>query len=74
MDQAELDRRFDHHPPPDQATVRAHETVRAGCRELAGTIAELLPPGRERRNAFDRLEEVMMWANAAIARNGGPVA
>jgi hypothetical protein len=46
-----------------------HDKVRALCKELAYEIEQLCPQSRERSVAMTKLEEVMMWANAAIARN-----
>ncbi|WP_254778351.1 Acb2/Tad1 domain-containing protein [Aneurinibacillus thermoaerophilus] len=46
-----------------------HDKVRALCKELAYEIELLCPQSRERSVAMTKLEEVMMWANAAIARN-----
>lgn len=69
----DLDNRFGYHPPRNDRTVTAHETIRAECRALAEKLNELLPEGREKSLAITHIEEVMMWSNAAIARAGGPV-
>ncbi len=65
---AELNNRFYHHPPKDENTRKDHETIRQGCRGTAEIINALCPNGREKSIAITRLEEVMFWANAAIAR------
>jgi hypothetical protein len=67
MDQAEIDKRFDHHPPTDEKVV-VHRVVRASYKELAESIASL-PESREKSLALTALEESLMWANACIARN-----
>lgn len=36
---------------------------------LAHNLNDLLPDGREKEFAVDRLEEVCMWANASLARS-----
>lgn len=65
---AELDRRFDYHPPRDDQARLAHESVRAGCKALAQFLDAKLPDGREKALAITHLEDAMMWANAAVAR------
>lgn len=72
MDPIELGHRFDYHPPQDEDTVGAHEAVRDGCSALAADFNGRLPECREKSLAITKLEEAMMWANAAIARSGGP--
>jgi len=68
--QADLDNRFDYHPPKDDDTRTAHESVREDCRTLAENLVAIVPPGRELSLALTHLEEVMMWSNAGIARAG----
>ena len=63
----ELTNRFIYHKPRDAAAVSAHETVSARCLELAATLCELCPEGRNLSLALTALEEVRMRANAAIA-------
>lgn len=70
MDVIDLIRRFDYHPPRDTATAEAHTIIRQDCRALAEQINGICPEGREKALAITHLEEVMMWANAAIARAG----
>lgn len=67
MPRAEIVRRFSYHAP-DSDKVKAHEFVRGLCRTMASELDEELPEGREKALALTHLEEVMMWANAAIAR------
>lgn len=64
----DLARRFQYHPPRDEATRHAHETIRQNCETLARSVDELCPDGREKSLAITKIEEAMMWANAAIAR------
>lgn len=64
----EVIRRFTFHPANTAARVQAHEDIRSMCLELALSLHETLPPGVEKQAAMFRLEEVMFWANAAIAR------
>lgn len=68
MDTTDLARRFAYHPPKSPETVHAHETVREACGYLAEFLNGLLPEGREKALAITHLESVMMWSNAAIAR------
>lgn len=45
--------------------------IRAKAKELAELIAASTPESREQSMAISDLENAMMWANAAIARNEG---
>lgn len=66
-----LENRFTYHAPtPDK--VRRHETIRNLCWELAKSINKLCPDSRESAVAITKVEEVAMWAMAAIARNELP--
>jgi hypothetical protein len=65
----QLNRRFRFHPPSDQITKDKHERVRAVCLIVAKELVETTGvPTREQSLAITKLEEVMFWANAAIAR------
>ena len=44
--------------------------IRVKAKDLAYMIDELCPNSREKSLAMTKLEEAVMWANAAIARNG----
>ncbi|GAA4933985.1 hypothetical protein HD597_010073 [Nonomuraea thailandensis] len=69
MTPADLDNRFSFHPADTVIKQRAHEHVRSRCRYLAQILDDDLPDGREKSLAMTKLEEVMFWANAAIARD-----
>ena len=60
--------RFTFHPPHGDQ-VRRFECLREQARGLAFLILQGTPPCREQSLALTKLEEVVMWANAAIARN-----
>lgn len=64
----DLENRFNYHPPKDDQTRMNHETVRECLLETAEIIVSITPEGREQSLAITKLEEAMMWANAAIAR------
>jgi hypothetical protein len=61
--------RFQYHPPKDESVASRHGGIREGAFELAEEWDGLLPESREKSLAFTKLEEAMMRANAAIARN-----
>ena len=65
----DLQNRFKYHKPKDVQVANNHETVRQLCLQLARELNNYIPEGREKALAFTKLEEVMMWANAGIARN-----
>ncbi|KKL52006.1 hypothetical protein LCGC14_2289840 [marine sediment metagenome] len=67
-DKSRLDREFMFHPPkPDQS--RRYEVIRAKAKDYAWQLMVLCPPSLELSMAVTRLEEAVMWASAAIARN-----
>lgn len=68
MDSTELERRFTYHAPRGDQPAR-YERLRAEARELAELICDMCPDARERSVALTKLDEVVMWANASIARN-----
>lgn len=65
---AEMVNRFKFHPA-NEDTGPKHQEVRQACFTLAEILDGLVPDGRELSTAITKLEEVMMWANAGIARN-----
>lgn len=68
MEPTDLTKRFTHHPPKDgQAEV--YQGLRAEARKLAERINLDVPEGREKSLAITKLEEVVFWANAGIARS-----
>lgn len=68
MDAADIANRFDFHAATTEEKRNEHTSVRQACRRLADDLNERVPEGREKAIAIGRLEEVMFWANAAIAR------
>ncbi len=71
MQIGDLENRFTHHPPPDDDTLARYVRIREACLQLALLIDALTPDSREKSLSITTLEESMMWANAAIARNPG---
>jgi hypothetical protein len=68
MDSTDLANRFTHHPPKGDQAVRYSEIRRAAL-DLATMINDVAPDSREKSLAITHLEDTVMWANAAIARN-----
>ena len=68
MERIDLISRFTYHAPKGTQTER-YKTIRASGLTLANEINELCPDSREKSLAVTKLEEVIMWANASIARN-----
>ena len=69
MNPDELSHRFKYHPPKDQSVAGLHEHIRSGMHFTAEWLNDVLPEGREKALVMTHLEEAMMWANAAVARN-----
>lgn len=70
MDTKTINNNFEYHPTTDEQVV-SYEVIRSQAKGLALDIQSRCPESREKSLAFTKLEECVMWANAAIARNGG---
>lgn len=70
MDPADIEHRFAFHPATTEEKRDDHASVRQVCRRAADHINEVCPEGREKSLAITKLEEAMMWGNAALARDG----
>ena len=63
-----LENAFTYHAPkPGQPEL--YTKLRGAAKELAYLITASTPASREQSVAITKLEEVMFWANAAVARN-----
>lgn len=63
---------FTYHKPIGTQPER-YDSLRAEARTLAFKIQTHCPESREKSLALTKLEEAIMWANAAIARNENEV-
>ena len=57
---------------PNSERAADHGEMREQVLQLARYINDVVPDGREKSLAITKLEEVMLWANAAIARQDRP--
>ena len=64
----QIDKAFTYHAPKDDQGNR-YVRMRDMAKELAEFIATMTPESREQSLALTNLEQAVMWANAAIARN-----
>jgi hypothetical protein len=69
IDQDDLNNRFTYHPPKGDDLPARYEAIRNEGLSLAMVINGLAPDSREKSLAITAIEEAVMWANAAIARN-----
>ena len=67
-EQARLDKDFTYHSTKSDQVPR-YNMIRDCGGTFAFVLLENCPPSRERSLAMTALEECVMWANAAIARN-----
>lgn len=65
----EIDKRFDYRTL-DAETRKRRVQMGKKIKAVAIELDALLADGWEKKQALLRLEETMMWANAAIAREG----
>jgi len=68
VDKGDIDKRFRFHPALTEERRTEHDRVRGMCGNLAWELDDMLPDGREKALVMTKLEEVMFWANAAVAR------
>ena len=63
----DLENRFSYHKPKDGQT-RKYERIRDIAKNYADYLTDNCPRSRELSLALTNLEQVVMWANASIAR------
>ena len=63
-----IEKNFTYHPSKDDQTAR-YISIRNTAHDFAKLLDQFCPDSREKSLAFTKLEECVMWANAAIARN-----
>lgn len=68
---ANMDEWFRFHPATEQ-TGPLHDAIRRECLATAQRITELTPPSAEQTLAVRKLQEAMIFANAAVAIHGPP--
>lgn len=66
MNFSEIQNILAYHPADTPERVEAHKHVRAGATAMASVLADL-PESREKSLAVTALQEMSMWANAAVA-------
>jgi hypothetical protein len=66
MDQKTLENIFTYHPPAHNQ-IPIYEELRAIAAMLARKINRECPESREKSTAITKVQEAVMWANAAIA-------
>ncbi|KIX13793.1 Acb2/Tad1 domain-containing protein [Dethiosulfatarculus sandiegensis] len=69
MEHRELMNRFTYHAPKEGQPEK-YEAMRAEALKLAELVNDSCPESREKSLALTKLDEVVFWANAAIARRG----
>lgn len=65
----QITRAFTYHPP-NASQVDIMRTIREEAKAFAELLDTGCPDGREKAVALTKLEETVMWANAAIVRDG----
>ncbi|AQT84166.1 hypothetical protein ERICIV_03442 [Paenibacillus larvae subsp. larvae] len=64
----QIENNFKYHAPKEGQPEK-YTAIREKAKELACLIDDLCPSSREKSLGLTNLEQVVMWANAAIARN-----
>jgi len=67
MTNDDIENRFTYHTPTG-TKGETFEKLRAGAKILALIMNDRIPESREKSLAITKLEESIMWANAAVAR------
>ena len=64
----QIEKDFTYHRPTEEQ-IKQYELIRETAKQFAFLLKNTCPISRERSVAFTKLDELVMWANAAIARN-----
>lgn len=64
----DLENRFSYHSPKE-GQADQYQAIRNMAKDFAMAIVAMAPDTRERALAITKLEEVVFWANAGIARH-----
>ena len=64
----DIEKNFTYHAPKRDQENR-YQCIRDTAKGFAVLLNNVCPDSREKSLAFTKLEEVVMWANASIARN-----
>lgn len=67
IDSEDLANRFTYHPPVEE-DVKKYEMIRAIGLSFATVLNEMVPDSQEKALALTKLEEVVFWSNAGVAR------
>lgn len=65
----EMDVRFTYHPPKE-SQLETFQNIRRKARQFAQMVNSFCPDSRESSLALTKIEEAVMWANAALVRRG----
>jgi len=68
----EIEDRLSFHPADTDLKRDAHETARRLTIAYAKAMSDFVPGCREKSLFLTAVQEGLMWANAALAINGGP--
>lgn len=68
IDPKDLENRFTYHSSTAEQTQK-YELIRSIAHSYSTVLNEMVPDGREKALALTKLEELVFWANAAVARN-----
>ncbi len=65
----ELETRFTYHTP-NENDIEFYRIIRSMAADFADHVNEFVADSREKSIAITKIEEAVMWANAARARRG----
>lgn len=63
-----IERNFTYHAPKGDQKLK-YEIIREAGKEFAQLVFNACPDSRELSLSITKIEEAVMWANAAVARN-----
>ena len=60
---------FSYHAPSNSKQMEVYVDLRSKAKELAHLVISSTPISREQSLSITNIEQAVMWANAAVARN-----